>query len=101
MFKDKIGNKYERMMSYRKWAIMTSSSHLLLISSQLFSCTANEDLGGQNVLLCSKFVTSFAQKSVFIQTCICYLCFKFYKWDGVVSRPHPLSHVSKGLVKIY
>ena len=63
MFKDKIGNKYERMMSYRKWAIMTSSSHLLLI---LFSCTANEDLGGQNVLLCSKFVTSFAQKSVFI-----------------------------------
>ena len=94
MFKDKIGNKYERM-SHGKWAIMTSSSHLLLISSQLFSCTANEDLGGQNVLLCSKFVTSFAQKSVFIQTCICYL------WDGVVSRPHPLPHVSKGLVKIY
>jgi len=57
MFKDKIGNKYERMMSYRKWAIMTSSSHLLLISSQLFSCTANEDLGGQNVLLCRAVAT--------------------------------------------
>jgi len=43
---------------------MISSSYLFNISSVLFSCTADEDFRGQNVLLCSKFVTSFAQKSV-------------------------------------
>jgi len=42
---------------------MTSSSHNYIpISSTLFSCTADEDLRGQNVQLCSKFVTSLAQK---------------------------------------